>query len=266
MNCPYCDETINALAKFCPKCGLPLKDDATVMGAYVSDDGPNWMLIGGGAAAIVAIAMSIGFLSSQSGKAAPAQQVTVGRPGQPAAAPVFAVPVASFGMTPSMSQPAMNVNAANSMTNTKPRWAYVPPPTPAVQPKWQAPMVVEAPRTMVLTSPTVFRRPPVVQIAKSNEPALPAVPPSEFMLLTAPAQPAYIESTPEAALNSEISRREATGVWVYDPVQERWALRPEAKRRSNGTVRRPGGPAAPSNGFVPAQPPLQPVEAPGPIE
>jgi hypothetical protein len=263
MNCPYCDETINALAKFCPKCGLPLKDDATVMGAYVSDDGPNWTLIGGGAAAIVAIAMSIGFLSSQGNKPAPAQQATVGRPGQPAAAPIFATPVAAYNLNPNAGLSSMNVNAANSMTNTKPRWAYVPPPTPPVQANWQAPMVVEPPRTMVLTSPTVFRRAPVVQIAKSNEPAVPVIPPSELTLLTTPAAPAYVESTPEAALNSEIARREAAGVWVYDPVQERWALRPEAKRRSTGTVRRP---PAPSNGYVPAPPPPAPVENPGPIE
>jgi len=264
MNCPYCDETINALAKFCPKCGLPLKDDATVMGAYVSDDGPNWMLIGGGAAAIVAIAMSIGFLSSQSGKPAPAQQVTVARPGQPVAAPVFATPAFGLNPNPNLGMPSMNVNAANSMTNTKPRWAYTPPATPPVaQPRWQAPMVVEAPRHLVLTSPGVFHRPPVVQVAKSNEPALPAIPPSELTLLMTPAAPAYMESTPEAALNSEIARREATGVWVYDPVQERWALRPEVKRRSPGTVRRP---APPSTGFSPAPPPLAPVENPGPIE
>lgn len=264
MNCPYCDETINALAKFCPKCGLPLKDDATVMGAYVSDDGPNWTLIGGGAAAIAAIALAIGFLTSGNSKAPqPAQQVTVARPGQAAAAPVFGAPMPNYGLTPNMGLQSMNTNAASSMTNTKARWAYTPPATPPVQPNWQPPMVVEAPRHLVLTSPVTAHRPPVVQIAKSNEPAIPVAPPSELTLLTEPA-PTYIEQTPEAALNTEIARREASGVWVYDPVQERWALRPEARRRSTGTVRRAPAPPA-SVDIVPATP-TQPVDNSGTIE
>jgi hypothetical protein len=257
MNCPYCDETINALAKFCPKCGLPLKDDATVMGAYVSDGGPNWALIGGGAAAIVAIAMSIGFLSNKSGQ--PAQQ-TVVRPGQPAAAPIFGSSV-PYGLTPNLGTPTMNVSAANSMTSAKPRWAYTPPPTPMAQPVWQVPMIAEAPRQL-LVAPTIMRRPPVVQIARQTAPAVPVVPPSEFIAMSQ-EQPAYVEATPAAALNTEISRREAGGVWVYDPVQERWALQPEARRRNVGTVRRSSSPGAPAP-FTPA--PLAPIENPGPIE
>lgn len=263
MNCPYCDETISALAKFCPKCGLPLKDDATVMGAYVSDDGPNWMLIGGGAAAVVAIAASIGFLSSQSGKTQTVRQ-EVGRPGQPAAAPVFGAPVAAYGLTPNTGFAPLNVNAANSMTNTKPRWAYTPPPTPVAQPVWQVPMVVQAPQHVALMAPQVWRRPPVVQIARSTTPAVPAIPPSEINLMMTPSAPAYVESTPAAALNSEIARREATGVWVYDPVQERWARRPEVRRRSTSPARRTSPVPAPVDDFVGAPP--APVENTGPIE
>lgn len=265
MNCPYCDETINALAKFCPKCGLPLKDDATVMGAYVSDDGPNWMLIGGGAAAIAAIALAIGFLTSGNGK--PTETVrkeTVVRPGQAAAAPVFGTPMPTYGLNPNMGLQTMNVSAGRSMTNTKANWAYTPPANPpAPAPVWQPPQVADSPRHLVLTSPTIVRQAPVVQVAKSSEPAIPAIPPSEFALLTAPPQPTFVETTPEAALNAAITRTEAKGVWVYDPVQERWALRPEVRQRNLGTVRR-----APSTDFVPAAPraPLQPIENPGPIE
>lgn len=66
MDCPYCDESISPLAKFCPKCGLPLKDDATVLGGYVSPDaGPSRWVIAGGAAAIVLVMLAIGWLSSR---------------------------------------------------------------------------------------------------------------------------------------------------------------------------------------------------------
>src|SRR5437016_4717121 len=68
MNCPYCDENIHPASKFCPKCGLPLKEDSTVMGnsgAYVSDDaGWNPWVVGGGAVGIVMIALAIGFMSA----------------------------------------------------------------------------------------------------------------------------------------------------------------------------------------------------------
>ena len=39
MNCPYCDANVHLMSKFCPKCGLPLKDDITIQGgAYATDD------------------------------------------------------------------------------------------------------------------------------------------------------------------------------------------------------------------------------------
>jgi hypothetical protein len=106
---------------------------------------------------------------------------------------------------------------------------------PAVMTGAWVPQAPAAPRHLVLTNPTVFRRPPVVQVAQSNEPAVPSVPPSEVMylngLMAAQNQPSMLDATPEAALNYEISRREAEGIWVYDPVQERWAFRPEARAR-----------------------------------
>src|SRR4051794_10002305 len=75
MNCPYCDENVHLMAKFCPKCGLPLKEDATVMGAYATDDtGPSMYVIGGGIAGILAITLLVGWLTSRGGDK-PVEQV-----------------------------------------------------------------------------------------------------------------------------------------------------------------------------------------------
>ena len=249
MNCPYCDETIHAMAKFCPKCGLPLKDDQTLMGgsgAYVTDDGPNWTLIGGAGAAVAAIALAIGFLGSRGNQPADTvQRQPVGSYSTPSPAPSFgfAAPTPYANVAPAYQSLG---GGAASMTNTKPRWAYVPPPTPAIPAVFNGPLLPEgpeAPRHLVLNSPLVMqRRPPVVQVAQSNEPAIPVIPPSELMYLNGGAQnaPTTLDLTPEAALNTEIARREADGIWVYDPVQERWAFRPEAKVRRS-TRRAPRG-------------------------
>ena len=105
---------------------------------------------------------------------------------------------------------------------------------------------------------TLYRRWPNVQAV------IGALTTREFALLTAPPQPTFVETTPEAALNAAITRNEAGGVWVYDPVQERWALRPEVRRRNLGTVRRAPAPSAAID-IVPRVP-AQPVENTGPIE
>jgi hypothetical protein len=54
---------------------------------------------------------------------------------------------------------------------------------------------------------------------------------------------------------------------VYDPVQERWALRPEARRRRTGTVRRaPAAPAPPATVDIVPGTPAQPLDNSGTIE
>jgi hypothetical protein len=70
MKCPFCSDSIHPNAKYCPKCGLPIKDEPTVMGAaFVPDEaGPNpWMLASGGLAAL-ALIFGIGWASSQIGR------------------------------------------------------------------------------------------------------------------------------------------------------------------------------------------------------
>lgn len=273
MNCPYCDETINAMAKFCPKCGLPLKDDATVMGAYISDgDGPNWGIIGLGAAGILIIALAIGWLSRPTSPTEAVRREPVGQFGAPATARGFQAPV--YNLTPN---PGYRTPTGPSMTDTRPRWAYVPPPrrpapaAPVTAPAEPAP---EAPRHVNLMAPVIQRKPPVVEVAQSSGPAVPTIPAEEVSMLSrlyngTDAAAAY-DLTPDLALNNQIVRVEADGIWVYDPVQERWALRPDAKprRRRSSTTRQPQidstlVPVTP-NGGTPAA--LTPAGGPGTID
>lgn len=259
MNCPYCDETINAMAKFCPKCGLPLKDDSTVMGAYISDgDGPNWGIIGMGAAAILIIALAVGWLSRPNPTTETVRQEPVRQIGAPGTAPGFRTAAPVYNVTPN---PAYQAAARPSMTNTRPRWAYTPParPAPTAPPVMAQEPAPAAPRHFNLMAPVIQRRPPVVEVAKSSGPEIPAIPADELALLNrmyaegaGATDEADYDVTPGLVLNNQIVRVEAEGVWVFDPVQERWALRPDAKRRRS-TARQPQNnstltPVAPSGG------------------
>jgi hypothetical protein len=238
MNCPYCDEVINAMAKFCPKCGLPLKEDSTVMGTYVSDgEGPNWGILGLGAGAILVIALAIGLLGRNSTTPETVRREPVGQFGAPGTSPGFRSSAPLYNSTPN---PGYQQRSTPSMSTSRPRWAYTPPATPAPAPPMAyVPQGPEAPRHFNIMAPVIQRRPPVVEIARSNEPAVPSMSPGELALLSQmyngvsglDGDGVGLDLTPEAALNNQISRTEAEGVWVYDPVQERWALRPDAKRR-----------------------------------
>jgi hypothetical protein len=263
MNCPYCDEVINAMAKFCPKCGLPLKDDSTVMGTYVSDgDGPNWGILGLGAGAILIIALAIGFFS----RSTPTDTVrrdAVAPFSNPAAAPGFRSSAPLYNSSPN---PGYQQSSSPSMTSARPRWAYTPPAAPPAAPAMaMAPQGPEAPRHFNILAPVIQRRPPVVEVARSSGPEIPSMSPGELALLSQmygannglDGMTAGYELTPEAALNNQITRTEADGVWVYDPVQERWALRPDAKRRRT--------PRQQTDSFIaPSAAPVEPIDiAPG---
>lgn len=239
MNCPYCDEVINAMAKFCPKCGLPLKEDSTVMGTYVSDgDGPNWSILGMGAGAILIIALAIGFFSRGNQPTETTRRESVP---QPNISGGFRSSAPAYNTVPNVGYQR---SSAPSMTTARPRWAYTPPPAPVNGAGYYLPpQGPEAPRVNIL-APVIYRKPSVVQVAKSNAPEVPAMTPGEMAMLsqmygnTTDLGEAGYDQTPDAALNAQISRIESDGLWVYDPVQERWAMRPDAKRR-RAAPRRP---------------------------
>ena len=140
MNCPYCDESISLAAKFCPKCGLPLKEDATLMGAHFGDDAsPNRWLIGAGAAAIVAVALSIGWISThgQDGTVTRRQSVGVSGFPQPGSVSAYTAPsgfgtpvsASGFNMSRGATTPVFNVATASLPdSETKPAgWKPLPP-------------------------------------------------------------------------------------------------------------------------------------------
>jgi hypothetical protein len=246
MNCPYCDETVHLMSKFCPKCGLPLKEDATVMGAYASDDtGPSMYVVGGGAAAVLIIALLIGWLSSRQGNK-PVEQVQR----QQLSNPAFSMPAVNpaFGAAPvnpayGLSMPG---NSKSADYTPQVKWAHTPTaaPEPVRQPQFVAPEPrgPEAPPHLIAQQQAAAPKPaPRVEIARATEPALPAAPsvPPPMNLLPGqvmPEQPAIM--LPEAddglpRLTPEARQLERDGVITYDPVQERYVLVPGARRRTN---------------------------------
>jgi hypothetical protein len=167
MNCPYCNAGVHAMAKYCPKCGLPLKDDATVMasgGAYVTDDtgGPAMWAVLGGAGLLMALVIAIGFIGNR--KSEPERRAQT-----PPANPAFN-PASNFGMRP--INPAFPVNPAgvaprtdasrSADYNPQVRWAYRPPAVlPAPQPMAvPQPERVEAPRSTWWSRPRASRSRP----------------------------------------------------------------------------------------------------------
>lgn len=246
MNCPYCDETVHLMSKFCPKCGLPLKEEATVMGAYASDDtGPSLYVVGGGAAAILAIALLIGWISSR-GDGKPVQEVKRQQLGNPA----FSVPAANpaFGslpMNPAFGTAGSRGSSKSADYSPQVRWAHKPSPTPpparprVVVPEPEGP---EAPPHLIVQHAAVApKRPARVALARPSEPPIPPAPSVPPPLNLSPGQALpegasiLLPETPDGLprLTPEGRQLEADGIIAYDPVQERYVLVPGKKRRTN---------------------------------
>jgi zinc ribbon protein len=296
MKCPYCDERIDASSKFCPKCGLPLKDDGdtTVMGgAYLTDDtGPSIWVILGGAAAIIVVALSIGWMSSNRQTKQPD---TVRRTPLPSpAAPGAQFPGAQLP-SPTLGSPSFPGFAGGRSSHpsasygARANWAYKPPPATSLpartaqpgQPAQPAkPAKVEpAPPPAHALAPNLAPRPrrmPRIVVARSTVPAIPSfpfAPPAPAFSTFGGGTPGSGSSAVEATENGrvpltspDIARQgpppvaitpeeEARSGFFFDPVQERWIRRtPEmgAPRRTNIRTARPAAPA-PASTAAPAR-------------
>ena len=139
MNCPFCSEAIHGMAKFCPKCGLPLKDDATLMGApAIAGDGvegiPRKVLIGG-AAAVLTVALTIGWISASAGGKKP-ETVRVTLPTNPPGSYGSSM----IGMPRNVGAPSWQPAFASYPSSTPLRPA-LPPALPSAGP-FAAPVMV----------------------------------------------------------------------------------------------------------------------------
>lgn len=286
MKCPYCDETVHLMSKFCPKCGLPLKDETTVMGggggAYLTDEaGPARWVILSAAGAIVVIALSIGWLNSRkptdASQLARREPVPVNpaftRPANPAN--MFVTnPANAFGGMPRSASPSANYSP-------QVRWAYVPPANPAPQyqpPVNPAPPAAELPPpAMILASNPIITppmAPPKVEAAPVTTPAVPfadTVPaPINYpagVVLTDPTS-AYL-SIPYGPAAMPAPPEEVNRTWVYDPVQERYVINPERVRHTMAPSRAVPRRRVPSAGNIPSINPATglsatPADAPAP--
>jgi hypothetical protein len=184
MNCPYCDDSVHPMAKFCPKCGLPLSEEATLMGVSAfSESGPNRWMIAGGAVAIVAIAMSVGWMNSrqaaQNRQSVRRERVS-GHGMPPGSYRAFAPTAAVHAFSPLPQYSAPGGQTARKPLATfgfKAQYAWTPPnkpqqpavlPIPTPQP--------DAPRHLMAVDP--FRKPAriSVQAARPESPAIPDLP------------------------------------------------------------------------------------------
>jgi hypothetical protein len=258
------------MAKFCPKCGLPLKDDATLMGGRVDDgEGPNRWVLAAGAAGIVAVALTIGFLSSP-GRGAAATTVRrepVGRytaPANPRALGAYASPPRALGgyrfSTPVVStpRPAARPSGPAFAYNSPVKWAYTPP-ADILKPKPAPPPDPEAPRQFLTGLPQPKRA--QVEVVKSQMAPIPEAPPYQTYREFAPVR--TFGPVPGAAVPAQnplqlaVDQRalpqaptppsdglfpsqltQGQGNWVWDPVQERYAFRADRLDR-NGRFREP---------------------------
>lgn len=251
MNCPYCDEGIHPLAKFCPKCGLPIKDDATVMG-WVPDEGPNPFVIGLGALGIVAVALSIGWFSTR-GRSEARESVRrepVLRAGMPTVTPVSnwgatwgAPPVTSSpGSTWSFQTPYI-VRPRSEMPKRLPRPEPQAPPVPLLAINLYRPR----PRPQVL----VMRETVPAPVPASYAPYYPLAgaayggagfapsPRADGSLPSQPESSSLSPAGPSPAASGSVEVGESA--WTWDPIQERWARRPDPRDRragGNNVVRR----------------------------
>ena len=182
MNCPYCDEKIHPTSKFCPKCGLPLKEDSTVMGgAYVTDDaGWNPWLVGAGAVGIVVVALGIGWASAHRDNV-PVETV------QRQATPGYSMPSVGGGMAFGQFQ-ARGFQSTQATSrpvgpaftpNIPVQWAWRPPPGARVQPRFtpSPPDPTPPPPPLIAVSRILDYHPPSVSAPRPVRPEIPALPP-----------------------------------------------------------------------------------------
>jgi hypothetical protein len=246
INCPYCDASVQTGTNFCPKCGLPLKDDVTLSGnrgAYLTDDsgGPNLWAVVAGIAGIVTVALGIGWLGARNSK--PETQ-TVRQPagGYGVSGPSWLSPQGSgFPVYGTRSSAPPPFAAAGTQT----RWAYTPPA--GGQPVMTAsmPLMDPTPPPIPMMAMNLFRAPEPVYVTRPRAtapeiPAAPEVVSPAAGVVTDPAalpatEPTSLESNgygPTPPLDPEDSQ------WVYDPVHERYAVRPDWHPRRAPT---PGG-------------------------
>lgn len=241
MKCPYCDDNIHPMAKFCPKCGLPLKEDQTVQGQYgsylVDDSGPSPWVIVGGALGIVVIAVGIGWMTGQ-GRNRP--DTTVQR--QPL--PTGARSAPAWAGVPQYSQTAWGgYGSSKPSVDWRPnvRWAYNPSHT-ATQPQFNQQQVMPAPEPVQLPPPNmgvldVVTRQidhPVLMASAApviTTPLMPELPPAPVMpeVSTTVAAPAVPAAAPawnlEEGAPPMAGREDPRSSWVYDPVHEQWVIR-----------------------------------------
>lgn len=241
MNCPYCDDNIHPASKFCPKCGLPLKEDSTVQGnsgPYVSDDGGwNPWVVGGGAVGIVVIALAIGFMTARKDNV-PTETVrrepagSFGMAGRSGVGNLYN-PMASSVM---MQSPLQTASVGPVWTNIPTKWAWTPP-AGAAMPQVMMPLADPLPpaQPLMAMNRVLAYRAPSVTVATPTTPPVPELapvyyPPSAVVI---PVESTFQdENAPPATAGPIGANGEAAFSW--DPVQERWARNPDWRpRRAN---------------------------------
>ena len=235
MNCPYCDETIHPQAKFCAKCGLPLKEDITIHGVSATDDtGASKYVIAAMLTGILVIGGAIAFIGNR--PAGQPTEVTIrrepmggyqkpGTAGIPRATPT----VPAF----TGQQPGFGARRADPNTASVTRYASTPPVRPqTITPAVPPPAVIApAPPLMEMARAQSAKSTRVITVRSTTAP-IPSLPDS----VLDPTMPPSIGDDLAATLPATTERPDLSR-YVWDPVHERWALRPDARRRANARNR-----------------------------
>ena len=242
MNCPYCDETIHPQAKFCAKCGLPLKEDTTVHGVSAGDDaGPSKYVIGALLGGIAIIGLLIFVLGNQKPAEQQVRQQTA--PPRMPAPPGMGSGVAgtmpsqpAFNNTQAAARPALQAPRGDANTGSQTRYAYTPPTRMTMPAASLAPDTVAPPVPLLVMTTADPPRAPRVTIDRGTTPPVPALPDSVAMAAI-PTMPDELEPTVEDGERVNPNPR----LYVWDPVHERWARRQDAPRRRSTTRTRGTG-------------------------
>lgn len=247
MNCPYCDESIHPQAKFCAKCGLPLKEDTTVHGVSAGDDtGPSKLVIGallGGIAIIGLLIVALGNQRpSETQVRQPAPPRNFAAPGMGSGIAGASPAIPAFSNTAQAPRPVYQTPRADANTSSQTRYVYTPPARlPAAAYTMPEPTAPPVPLHAITTADAP--RAPRVSVVRGAAPAIPRLPDSVAMAAI-PTMPEWVEPTND---DTELVNPNP-GVYVWDPVHERWARRPDARRRpSTNRTRR----VAPNSGTSP---------------